>query len=57
MQVSGKTKEQWLEQMKAYPCFKPAVPFYDFCLNMDTPVKRYDCDKCVEVNKLCDCIE
>jgi len=54
---SGKTRKQWLKQMAKYPCYKPAPPFYDFCRNMDMPVKRYDCNKCVEENKLCDCIE
>ncbi len=38
---------QRAEEMKdTYPCYLPAVPFFDVCLNEGQPVKRRDCDEC-----------
>ncbi len=57
MEFKTQTAEQWLEEMKDKPCYRPAPPFYDICLNAGHPVKGLDCDKCVEEHKLVDCIE
>jgi len=53
----SRTCDEWEEEMKDMPCYVPAVPMFDFCMNMDLEVKRYDCDKCVVEHGLRDCIE
>jgi len=53
----SRTPDQWEAEMARYPCYTPAMPFYDFCLNADQPVKRYDCGLCMERHGLWDTIE
>lgn len=50
-------RDIWAEKMKDKPCYEPAIPFYDFCLNMDRPIKRYNCDECIAQKGLKDFIE
>ena len=50
-------RELWYEKMEDKPCYRPALPVYDFCLNMDSDrVKRLDCNKCVLKKELHGCI-
>ena len=56
--VKQSNTDVWIERMRDKPCYRPAVPFYDFCLNCGVAqVKRLDCDKCVREKKLKDYIE
>ena len=52
------TLEEWLDKMKDKPCYRPAVPFYDVCLNNSVAgIKRLDCEKCIAERGLKDYIE
>jgi len=57
VEVKTQTARQWKEEMEDKPCYRPALPFYDVCLNRNQPVKRFDCDKCAEEHGLVDFIE
>lgn len=51
-------EQKWRDKMQDWPCYKPAIPFYDYCLNVDAVlIKHLDCEKCFEVNGLWDCVE
>lgn len=58
MEFKSQTADRWLEEMKSCPCYRPAVPFYDVCLNSFAPnIKKLDCEICVARHELVDCIE
>ncbi len=53
----SQTADEWEREMEGMPCYRPAPPFFDYCLNMGQSVKRYDCDRCSDKHKLRDYIE